>query len=408
MILLNLLRMMVDLSCYGTFASIVSSLFGGTGVIAGMLIQCLFFGLSVLGGSHRWLRMLLTAPILALWIIYGNNPADAIFLIPGTFYIAGLVWRNDYILQYGRQVSLFQGYWKIFLLMIPFLLIFDAKELLLTVILPYGLFMIIPSVLLMQMLRHDKQVYCSPGYQMINYVIVAALSAIALILSSDTFLQGCRAVVSFLYRTLIRPLLYALTNVLEVIVWLFYKLFSSLFNDSHIDIPIPDAMGASPALEQIPGQVQTEATPNPWLTVIFWSVLAVILITVLIIFFRFLNRHDPEVTSSQEQAETHSFLPSNSRRTVRNKESSELHKIRAQYKQFLKWCTKHGIHAKPCHTSEEIHQQISHQNKVASAELRDIYIRARYAGRTTVADARQMKKLFLQLKRSTAEMSETE
>ena len=46
MILLNTLRMAVDVSFYGTVAGFVAAQFSGSGALIAAMLQCLCFGLS--------------------------------------------------------------------------------------------------------------------------------------------------------------------------------------------------------------------------------------------------------------------------------------------------------------------------------------------------------------------------
>lgn len=406
MILLNLLRMLVDLAFYGTFASVLASYWGGTGAITGYLLQCVFFALSSLGNRRRWFRVLLVSPVFLSLFFYRRHAADCLFLLPGTVYILILVWKNDYILQHVRQYSLFQTYWKLFLILIPFFVIFDATEMFLSVIMPYGLFMVIPSVLLMQMLRHDKAVYSNPSYQMMNYTVIAILSAVALLLSRQAFLNSCRTVIRFLYKLLLRPILLLLSVLLECLIWVFFQFASILFGDETIQMA-PMASIQQPAAEQIWGEVTSEVAQNPWLTVILWILFGLIVSATALFFFRYLNGRgtdkQPETAAEELRIATHYPV----KRIGRKKESNELQKVRSQYRQFLKWRIKHGVLICPHNTSLDVHQQISPAQEELSSAIRELYIRVRYAGHVEKDDAKQMKIMLTQIKRSIGETETT-
>ncbi len=147
----------------------------------------------------------------------------------------------------------------------------------------------------------------------------------------------------------------------------------------------------------------------PW-ELLGWCLLAV----GLFLFFRWLKRRSKEVPASEDFLEIREDEPSRPllRRTLfsRKAETSETHKIRSQYKSFLKWCAKQGVPAKATTTSLEMHRRISEPTgcEATSAEIRELYIRARYAGRADQEGTRRMKKLCAQIRRETKEAAGAE
>ena len=171
--------------------------------------------------------------------------------------------------------------------------------------LPYGLMMMVASVLLMRTLRHDKQVYCQRRYQIINYSIVAMLLVIAGVLSSDVFLNGCKAVFGFLYRILLKPILQLLLKVLELIIWLVYKLYELIVGEQEFYMP-KDAfsieMGESdPILEIL--EIEGTQEKNIWLVLLGWSLLITAIGLGLMFFFRWMNQRGSTDPASEDEIE---------------------------------------------------------------------------------------------------------
>jgi len=412
MVLLNILRMIADVAFYGAFAGFVGAHFDGSGAMLGAVLLCVLFGLSWLGGKRRWLRMLILLPIVGVGYLYRSNPADCIVLFPPAVYIVWLVWRNDYPLQYERQHQLFQAFWKAFLIAGLLFFLWErvaGNTYVVDVMMPYGMLMLVASVLLMRTLRHDKEVYLQRQYQLMNYSLVGLFLLAAGFLSSDLFLNTCLVVLRFVYGLLLKPILQVLLKILEKIIWVICMVISLIAPKSAFDFPeggfgIDMGGNADPVLDSL--ELEGMARDDfPWLAVLGWCLLAV----GLLVFFRWLRQHskDPAVTEELvEIREDEAPIPLFRRSWASRKgETSETHKIRSQYKSFLKWCGKQGVAARAHNTSLEIHWKISEPTgcEATSAEIRKLYISARYAGRADQEDAKRMKKLCAQIRQEAKE-----
>lgn len=408
MILLNILRMVADVAFYGAFAGYIAGCYGGSGAMVGAMLQSICFGLSFLGGQRRSLRLLFLLPMLGCWAIYNESLPDCIMLLPTAAYIVWLVWKNDYALTYERQNRLFGTCWK---MLLPFSAVFmlwgriSGNTSVLDISLPYGLVMLVSSVLLMRTLRHDKQIYCQRRYQIVNYSIVALLLVVAGVLSSDVFLNGCKAVLGFLYRILLKPILQLLLKVLELIIWLVYKLYELIAGEQDFHIPedvFSIEMGESdPILESL--EIEGAQEKSIWLILLGWGLLIAVVGLGLMFFFRWMNQRgsaDPDSEEEIEIWETDPLPIFSPWKKAKKQENSEMHKIRTLYRGFLKWCLKRGVQTRAHHTSLDVHQQFGAANgcEATSAQIRELYINARYAGRADQDGAKHMKKLCAQIR----------
>ena len=62
-------------------------------------------------------------------------------------------------------------------------------------------------------------------------------------------------------------------------------------------------------------------------------------------------------------------------------------RVRQAYRQYLAYCETHGLTILPGDTSQDLTGRASGVDYAAEAELRQIYLRARYAGTATAKDA---------------------
>ena len=128
MILMNFLRILVDLSFYGAFAGFFALKCGGQGAFAGMLLQCVCFSLSSAAKKSRAPRMLLLLSMLLGFYWHRGSVADCVLLIPSAVYILRLAFKGDYALSQERQQQLFSVFWKALAIFTPLaMLMWDLR-----------------------------------------------------------------------------------------------------------------------------------------------------------------------------------------------------------------------------------------------------------------------------------------
>ena len=401
MVMMNLFRMLVDVSFYCAFAGLIARACGGTGAFWGMLIQCLCFGLSHLGGSRRALRMVCLLPMILCWVIHWNALADCILLIPTAVYIVWLVWKNDYVLDCDRQQLLFGVFWKVLAAVVVFGVLLGGIEAITAVTIPYALVMLMCSVLLMRALRHEPKVYCGVRYQITNLSAVVVVVAAAGLLSTKAVLNGCVAALKAAYSTLIQPILEFLLNILLYIIEGIAMLFSWLSIGKgkleKEESPQIDLSGAN----DIFGEEVPLKEPSELLRTLGIILLVIAAAVVLVLLFRWMSRRrgaEGFAAEGGEQRETVEAV----QRIVKKKETSPVRKIRAQYRSFLKWCADTGVQVERSSTSLDVHRQVNllSGRGAVSQQIRDLYIKARYARIADPNGARTMKQLCDQIKKT--------
>lgn len=401
MIVMNVLRMLVDVAFYGTFAGLIAVRCGGGGAFAGALIQCLCFGLSSAAGKKRLPRLVLLLPMALCWVVHRSSPADCLFLIPPAAYIIWLVWKGDYALDYERQKCLFGVFWKVLLGFMFVAVLAGGAAAVTAVSMPYALTMLVCSVLLLRALRHDSKIYCQKNYQLLNISAVALVLAVARLISSKVFLNGCAAVIKAVYSHVIRPVLEFLLELLLLVFygisWLFSLLPFGRTEQQAEEVVTTDTGGA----ESIFGDDIQLKEPGTLLRLLGWALLAAAAIALLVVFFRWLNRHG-KAAAVQSAAQGEREPVAAGRRETRRRETSPVRKIRAQYRSFLKRCAGLGVETRTGSTSLDVHRHFSAVSGYTevSARIRELYIRARYADKADPDDVRKMKQLCAEAKKA--------
>lgn len=401
MVLMNVFRMLVDVSFYCAFAGLAARACGGSGAFWGMLIQCLCFGLSHLGGNRRVLRLVCLLPMALCWVIHRNALADCILLIPTAAYIIWLVWKNDYVLDAERQQLLFGVFWKVLLAAVAFGILLGGIDAITAITIPYALVLLMCSVLLMRALRHEPTVYCRARYQIVNLSAVAVVVAVAGLLSTKAVLNGCVAALKAAYSTVIQPILEFLLNVLLYIIEGIAMLFSWLsLGKKTLEKEEPPQMDLSGA-SNIFGEDIPLKEPSELLQTLGTVLLVGAAVVVLVLLFRWMNRRRGSETAQTESGEQRGTVEVG-QRIVKKKETFPVRKIRAQYRGFLKWCTEAGVQVERSSTSLDVHRQVEvvSGRGVVSEQIRELYIKARYARIADQDGVRTMKQLCDQIKKT--------
>lgn len=400
MITMYVLRMLVDVSFFCTFAGFVAAKFGSGGVFLGMLIQCLCYGLSALARNRRGLRLLILLPMALCWVISWGRTAECILLVPTAVYIIWLVWKGDYALSWERQEKLFGAFFIAALVFIPLASIFGGVEEITAVSVPYALIMLACSVLLLRALRHDEKVYCGRQYQVTNILTVFFALAAAYLVSSKAVLNAAAAGLKAVYTAVLQPILALLLNLILMVIWGIGWLWSLLpFGGEKMEFEHEIELDLSGNKEIIPDDLQLKE-PSEVVKAIAIVLAVAAAVVLLILFFRWLNRRGEsgtEFIQTPERREGVEFV----RIARKDKETQPVKKIRAQYRGFLKWCDGAGVHAEKTTTTLDVHQSISAVKGCGetSHRIRNLYIRARYADRADRNAAKEMKQLCEQVKK---------
>lgn len=402
MVIMNILRMLVDLSFYAAFAGLIAAGQGGTGAMGGMLLQSLCFGLSALGGKKRVARLACLLPMALCWVIWRANPVDCILMAPAGAYVIWLVWRGEYALDQERQQRLFTLFWKLALAAILFGFFVGAGEDVTGVTVPYTVMMLVGSVFLMRSLRHEPEIYSGRNYQLVNGAAILAVAVVGYLMSARAVLNGVAAAVGLLYRNIVLPVVYLFLGLLLMVL----KLVSGLFRNLEL-VPVGNEGNNGAGDIDISSLLAETGAPGT-LAELVRKMLVVLLICagalLLALFFRWLNGK----TGTPRERIRERELRVNVAEQTPGKEtrgSPAVRSIRAQYRKFLKLCVRQGMQLKPDTTSLDVNQfaQGLPGAAEASGEIRGIYLLARYGNKADRETVRKMKNLLDQTRKGSSQ-----
>ena len=400
MLTLVLMKIAADLALYYTFAGFIASFFGASsgGMLLALAVQTAAFTLAYAVrrfGPWRFLPLVLLA---LRGLVPGAGIADLIVMVPPALYEIYLISHNIYEPDWSQQVRIFSVFWKVFLAFSLLCALFRAAEQVKSIVLPFGVMMLMCSVLLTRSLRHEPQVYCQAKYQAVNLLLLCAAGACAMFLSSQLFLGACLGILRFLYSRVVSPILmalgYILLEIIKGIVWLF-----SLFK---FKIPVSETeqqISGESAMELL--ELDGEAAPPQWLQYIAIAIGIVVAAAILIRVFRALAGRGSSQGSERKSGEARISLAREKGRSDDAPAGSPTARVRAQYKKFLRLAATRSLGPEMSDTSLDVSKKCRGAfDDEAVRELRDIYIEARYGAAANWENAQQAKKLYGKIKKS--------
>lgn len=376
MIFMHILRIMADFSFYGAFAGFFAAYFIGEHTVTGVL------------------------------------------LLPLILYLIWHIWKKAFVLDYYRQYKLFSAFWKAMLVFIPVAMLFGGTVYITTITLPFALITLASSILLLRSLRHDPKIYCQRNFQIVNVIGIVGMLVLAYLLSSDLFLRSCMAVLNFINQRLLQPTLELFLYAWTLLIWLVYKLYSMLPISRNSSISGESMELTVESANDIFGNDIQNARVHPAVNTIAWIIFTVVIIVLAIMFVRWLNRREGyEIKHISGTRTREKAITSPSKR--RERDTSSVRKIRSLYKDFLKWGISKGMPFEPDFTSLDVQKRMEHtvdsgnlahpsdsdDSKISSnsfsilGQIREVYIKARYAGQADANSVKKMKELCKDVKR---------
>ena len=369
----------------------------GVAVFFGAAALCaLVFALSALLAEKGWLRFLPVGLLGALCFLPGMDTAGLILLLIAAAYTLFCIFRGTFRPEWEEQTRLFSYAWKIALCLSFFACLLNwEKALLLT--LPLLAASLLSGILLNRSLRHEPAVRSSPGFQLINGLSLGVLVLGALLLGSPEVMAWLKKVLGFLYEKIIQPVLMAfVTLVMALLEGL--KRLGALLGIGKPDIkPQPTtAPIGEPGTELLIEPGTRSVLELGVVRAILILLAAIIVCAVLWKLARTLRRR----TKRQgEKADSRGYsLPAEEEEI---KDKGPIRRIRETYRKYLKLYRDWGIRLEASDTSRSVEQKGSETfDQEAMKELREIYIRARYARQGESRDAEKARSLLKQIRKA--------
>ena len=338
-------------------------------------------------------------PVLGMW--------DRIALIPAITYSFYLAWCGNYNLSHERQSDMFLLFGKSYPIFFLYAALFGGLRLLIAGSLLPALIMVILSVYLLRVLRHEPEIYTKPRFLLTNMWTLVVFVLAAWLMHLDAVTHAITSALLFVFHNIITPILSAALYAIAYIISFLLTPLMQFFN-GNADFSLNTETGVEGLADQ--NLSENAGAQYPLLARILSVAAVLVAVTfVCVILIRLFRRLAGDRTSSIEseiptQRLDRSAAPSDEK-FQRQFHVSPLHpvnQVRRQYRRYLKLCRGRGYTPCDFYTSREICRQTGDlfDDTACIDELRALYIRARYRGDASREDSVRAAQLVDQLRSS--------
>ena len=396
MMFLHTLRLAGDLSFYYAFAGFFAASFGGTPMPLVLVWPALCFGLASCFEGGRPLRTTLAA-LSAAALLFLPTGADKLCYFPAQS--TRCCWPTPAILPFADAAGRAPA---------PALpgmaLLCSGNAAVERQRGAFGgpAFATAAAVLLVgfnRTTRQDPEISTRPGYLLLSGGVLAAVCAGPFLLSRSVVVAGAKAAASAVYFGGIVPVLQLFLNniVVQGVTWLFHGILQFIHWLFTLFPPKPLERTEIVSTDEVIANAQkaaenAEPLIDGMLMLTVLGILLAVLCAVLAVrhFLRQKFRHtNTACMDTTVRRSTH-------KRTRRwpGLFLSPVDKVRREYAIYLDHCQRHGVTILRGDTSLDLTGRAFGMDFAAEAELRQIYLKARYNGTATAEDAARAAELF--------------
>lgn len=394
------LKMLLDSALIITLGGYLTSLFTPIGITAPAALfpaiaAAACYLLREKRGIIRYLPITLAIPSFMFADTYGDYGVISVLVV----YLVYITSRRVYLNDDDDFKDSFQKQLALCALPCIFASVACQFEILNNMLLPCIFLILVCGILLLRMLRHNREVIDSRSFKLFNLAAVALLCLFTFALSSGAFLSAIGTAISFAYNKVILPLFILFIYGMAYFLSIFSKFFALIFNK---EVTIKDQESNS-NLGNMNDMLYEEVEGNvpPILIWIFFAVLAVVVGFLLYKGLKALagkNRRFDSKSPFTMSRQTIASAKSPRRNPFAKRSENE--DIRHQYRKFLHECLARGFMISPDFDSAQIGRGAQDLFPGAPLEaLRQLYIKARYTDREITRDeVKNAKTLYSEIK----------
>lgn len=350
----------------------------------------LCFGLASCFEGSRPLRTTLAA-LSAAALLFLPTGADKLCYFPAAVYPVLLAYTGDFALSPVRQAERLRWLCRVWPFFAVAMLLWNANAVL-SAALPFATAAAVLLVGFNRTTRQDPEISTRPGYLLLSGGVLAVVCAGPFLLSRSVVVAGAKAAASAVYFGGIVPVLQLFLNniVVQGVTWLFHGILQFIHWLFTLFPPKPLERTEIVSTDEVIANAQKAAeNAEPlidgmsMLTVL--GILLAVLCAVLVVrhFLRQKFRHtDTACMDTTVRRSTHKRA-----RRWPGLFLSPVDKVRREYAIYLDHCQRHGVTILRGDTSLDLTGRAFGMDFAAEAELRQIYLKARYNGTATAEDA---------------------
>ena len=396
MMILHSLRLAGDLGFYYAFAGFFAACWGGHPVPLVLLWPSLCFGAASRFASSRPLRTGVAALSLAA-LLFLPTGADQLCYLPAAVYPVLLAWTGDFALSSIVQAEHFRWLCRIWPFFGVAMLLWSVDNVL-AVSLPFALVAAVLLVGFTRIARQDPEVAAQPRYLLLSGGAMAAVCAVPFLLSRRAVVGGAKAAASAIYFGGVVPVLQFFLNniVVQGVMWVFQKILQFIHWLFTLFPPKPlqptEMASVNEVIDNARKAGENTEPPVDGMQILTMAGILLTVVIVVLLVRHFLRRNPQADTAAVTDATVR-------RRTHRRTRRwpgfflGPVAKVRRQYGLYLDHCQRHGVTILRGDTSLDLTGRAYGMDFAAEAELRQIYLKARYAETATAEDAARAEEL---------------
>ena len=388
MIIFVLLSILTRLAFIFTFIGPFAC-WGGAAISTILLVTALGSILFTISYKLPKFRYIVLLPLLGLCIM--GNILDKVLVISTTGYLCYLAYTNSYEPTRDNQMTIFETYLKGLIAVTVILMITSSLDILGNLIAPLAVPALGAHILLLQSLRHEPKVYLDPHYQTRLWLILIAILAGGLFISSKFFLSIVALILETFMGLIVIPVVMLMTKGVVLLITLGARIINIFAPEF---VPPETEMQFNMAFDEL--QQMEQIDPNT--PIIFYVIIFLFVVAFSALIIWWVTRLRSDKPNTTRTTTNRSALTSTQPRKDAP-ESNAVKQVRQTYRKYLNHLSKKDIyHPHKEDTSETI---MHHTNGDESSKntLRDIYIKARYNNQADNEDVRKAKEALKVLRK---------
>jgi len=325
-------------------------------------------------------KRVLVLPLLLTVIFFGHSFGTYLALVLPAAYVVLTTVTERYYIDHSSQADFFRtGLYISMFLSVPFILLMGIEHAAYFVIL-----FLVSSILLLRTLRQDAEIQKERRFSMVNYLTVAVIFLLIVVLSSDAVLGVFTSVFSVVYDILIYPVAFLLTWFVQALYFVVLHIITFLFPDYEVDWEALEIITAGMGNHE-PAMKEEEAigAMDPTLVLLAKGFVILAAVIGLIIFFFVRTqkgKNKPAKSVREVRRSVSNYRPEEKVYSDIFPPREPRAAVRYHYRNFLRLCGRLGHNFPLYYNSQYIENVVSHQfDEKSLKSLRQTYIRARYS-----------------------------
>ena len=346
------------------------------------LIPAVFF--AAVGAVAYWMdekhsnKTKFLLPLLLIpMFLFGESFGTYLAIGLGALYVGLMIWQKRYYMDHDSQSDFFRiGMFAVGALSVPFVLLMKIDF-----IAPFVLLYLMSGIFGLRLMRQDAAIFNETRFRVLNFLSVAGIVLLAVLISSDWFLGLAGMILGKIYDVLVIPIFYVIYACGYALYYLFIEIiFAGGYGDTTKKLNFGDMSMPDEMKDALLGEEQVNG--EPFLMLLKGVFLIVGILLVLLLVYRNSKSRNSRSKDSAREARTSVTMIRPEEKIYADHIAPREPRaaVRYHYRNFLRLCLSLGQEFPRHYTSQHIENMtIGNFDKETLKSMRKTYIRARYS-----------------------------